>query len=113
MARNSSLGITGALVVTPEFFAERLEGPEKSVKSVMASVHADPRHHDLRIVGQTDIALPRFHNWRMLRFNGESAGEGGIADVIAAAHDQADPSSVRRLERLIDALADGRAELKA
>ena len=112
MARNSALDITGVLVVTPGFFAERLEGPADSVDAVMASILADQRHHDLRIVQQGDIPASRFHNWRMLRFNGESAGEGGIADVIATAHERGDPVAVRRLERLIDVLADGHAGVK-
>lgn len=108
IARNSSLDITGILIATSGFFAEHLEGPADSVDAVMASIVADPRHHDLRIVQQKDIAASRFYNWRMLRFEEARAGESGIADVIAAAYNRGDPPAVRRLERLIDALADGR-----
>lgn len=107
MARNSALDITGALVATPDFFVERFEGPAKNVDAVMASTLADQRHHDVRIVQQRDIGASQFKSWRILRLGGDSAGTGGIAEVIAAAHERGDPFAVRRLERLIDALADG------
>lgn len=103
------LDITGVLLVTPEYFAEQLEGPLNSVEEVMTSIRLDERHQDLRIVQQVEILTARFSNWRMLRFNGESAGEGGIAEIIATAHLRCDPFSARRLERLITTVADGRA----
>lgn len=112
MARSSTLDITGLLVATPDFFVERLDGPAKNVDAVMASILADQRYHDVRIVHQEDIIVSRFKNWRMLRLGGDSAGTSGIADVIATAHERGDPLAVRRLERLIDVLADGHAGAK-
>lgn len=112
MARNSRLNITGVLIVTPDLFAGRLEGPADNVDAVMASILADPRHHDVRMVQESDNGPSRSHNWRMRRYSGESAGEGGIAAVIAAAHAGGDPFVLRRLERLIDALADSHASVK-
>lgn len=112
MARNSALDITGVLVATPDFFVARLEGPAKNVDAVMASILADQRHHDVRIVQQGDIVASRFKSWRILRLCGDSAGTGGIADVIAAAYECGDPFAVRRLERLIDAIADGHVGVK-
>jgi hypothetical protein len=104
-ARNSMLDITGLLIASPEFFAQVLEGPIDDVEAVMASILADPRHHDIRIVGRSDVATRRFPRWRMAVFDSANFGSGSISPLLAAAHAQDAPHAVSRLDRLIEAIA--------
>ena len=40
-----------------------LEGPRRRVFARMESIITDPRHRDLRIIREEDIAAQRFANW--------------------------------------------------
>jgi hypothetical protein len=113
MARNSILDITGVLIATPHYFAGLLEGPRGNVASVMAEILADPRHHDVRIVGDARSEAARYTNWCMMTFNGQSLGEGATEAIIAAVHERVDPEALRKLERLFDSISFGRSGLKA
>ena len=109
IARNSTLDITGLLISTPQYFAQLLEGPLRSIDTVMASILVDPRHHDVRIVRRSQLTARRYPQWRMARFEGENFGEASITPLLAAAHAQDDPDAARRLDRLIEAMALKRA----
>ncbi|WP_275229759.1 BLUF domain-containing protein [Novosphingobium album (ex Liu et al. 2023)] len=109
IARNSMLEITGLLIATPRFFAQLLEGPARGVDTVMASILADPRHHEVRVVRRSEAAVRRYPLWRMARFDGENFGIEGITPLLAAAHARDDPEAGRRLDRLMAAIAFSRA----
>jgi hypothetical protein len=100
LTRNSMLDITGVLIATPRHFAQVLEGPAVSVDAVMASITADPRHHDLRLVRRIPISVSRFPNWRMVRFNSENFGADRIEAIIAARNEPVTASARRMLDRL-------------
>jgi len=105
IARNTQLDITGLLISTTDFFAQLLEGPGPGVEAVMASILADPRHHDVRIIRRSEVDAPRFPQWRMARFDGEAFGLVGANPLLAACHAGQEPNSSARLDRLIDAIA--------
>lgn len=112
IARNSTLDITGLLIASPEFFAQVLEGPAEDVAAVMASISADPRHSDLRVVRRSESPTRRFPRWRMACFDSADFGNTAITPVLAAAHAQEDPDALRRLDRLIDAITRQSAPLE-
>lgn len=105
IARNSSLDITGLLIATPQYFAQLLEGPAPEVDTVMASILADPRHHEVRIVRRSEVAAARYPLWRMARFEGENFGKVSITPLLAAAHRQVDAAANLKLDRLIAQMA--------
>lgn len=105
IARNSTLDITGLLISTIHHFAQLLEGPDVGVDGVMASILADPRHHEVRVICRSDVAERRYPLWQMARFEGRNFGNACIAPLLAEAHAQDDPQASRRLERLIEAIA--------
>jgi len=65
VSRNAILGVTGSLIATRHEFAQILEGPEAAVDELMASILADPRHANLRILEYVDISRRRFPNWTL------------------------------------------------
>lgn len=109
VAANSVLEITGILLVTPRYFAERLEGPPANVQVVLDRIVADQRHHDLRVIRKSHVAARCFRTWRMVRFEGENFGDAGITPVLAGAHGDGSLNAARRLDRLLDAIAFNRA----
>ena len=47
---NSAQGLTGALLFDGERFCELIEGAEASVRALLDSISADPRHSDVRVL---------------------------------------------------------------
>ena len=64
-ARNASLGITGALMLYDNWFAQVLEGPEGAVKSLFARIEADKRHNSVEVLEQGPADKRAFERWAM------------------------------------------------
>ncbi|QGN55787.1 BLUF domain-containing protein [Novosphingobium sp. Gsoil 351] len=63
--RNKLLLVTGALFYTGLHFAQFLEGPRRSVESLMASISKDTRHHHVTVVAHKQVPRRRFPEWAM------------------------------------------------
>ena len=62
---NADLGITGALMLYDDWFAQVLEGPQASVEGLYAKIKADTRHDGVRL-NEAGIAPKRlFGKWAM------------------------------------------------
>jgi hypothetical protein len=64
-ARNAALDITGMLTFKSGRFAQVIEGQEAALRTLMAAIERDPRHHTLKIVADGPIELRRYSAWRM------------------------------------------------
>ncbi len=64
-SRNEARGVTGLLLYRGGRFMQALEGPEQAVRSVFATIGADPRHTDVRTLDEEMIAERRFGLWAM------------------------------------------------
>ena len=62
---NADLGITGALMLYDDWFAQVLEGPQTAVEGLYAKIKADTRHDGVRLneAGATPKRL--FGKWAM------------------------------------------------
>jgi hypothetical protein len=100
-ARNTSLGITGALISTDDHFAQILEGPAEAVDAVMASIFRDQRHWRVTVLEEADLAEQTFQGW-----SSAFAGRGSLVDVRITPrllNVPADPADVRQLREMIRA----------
>lgn len=64
-ANNAESGVTGVLLYRDGQFVQVLEGPRDSVQSLVATITADPRHDDIRIVLDEPIDERQFGDWTM------------------------------------------------
>jgi hypothetical protein len=64
-ARNASLQVTGALYYDGAYFLQVLEGPQAAVAEVFASILADDRHGDVRVVERGPVSRRSFADWDM------------------------------------------------
>lgn len=78
--RNTRLGLTGALVRVGECFVQVVEGDRAACLGLYQQALRDPRHGDVRLIFQGDIAAPAFDRWDM--GYGDSYASG---DAIARA----------------------------
>jgi hypothetical protein len=102
--RNLALGITGVLVFGSGIFFQWIEGPSAHVETLIASLHGDPRHHDMVALDRSVEQRERLYsNWEMERVEAD--------DIRAVLHDALgstdDESSVASLQRILDHLASG------
>lgn len=81
-ARNATLDVTGALVASQNWFAQILEGPERSIDALMTSICRDQRHRDVQILIHEDIEERQFPDWA-LAYNGSAQFVDGLIEVLA------------------------------
>lgn len=63
--RNRACGLTGLLVWSERGFAQCLEGPQDAVDERSATIFADARHRDVRVLLDAAIDRREFPNWSM------------------------------------------------
>jgi hypothetical protein len=70
-ARNQQAGLTGLLLYTPSHFVQVLEGPSHAVQATLSRIKRDPRHSDLRVIGDQEVEAREFGPWFMTtRYSG-------------------------------------------
>ncbi len=101
---NPARGITGMLVFGNGVFFQWIEGPRVAIQQLMATLHADPRHHDIVSLNQTEEVRERLYpDWDM-----EQVGAEDIREVLRDALDTAeDPHNVAALNRILGQLDSG------
>jgi hypothetical protein len=62
---NTKLDLTGILLFKNGQFMQALEGPEKTVRSLIETISKDPRHTDVRILSEEEIEVRQFPSWTM------------------------------------------------
>ena len=64
---NKTQGITGALLVSDDWFVQVLEGGEPAVRALFARIEKDPRHDRVAPLETTAIGARVFSRWAMAR----------------------------------------------
>jgi uncharacterized membrane protein (DUF373 family) len=62
---NASIGISGMLLFTGSEFIQILEGDEKAIEELLATIKKDPRHKDFRIIEKKKITHREYAEWTM------------------------------------------------
>lgn len=79
-ANNSAQGITGALLIYDDWFAQTLEGEESAVRKLFARIEADKRHGSVELREEGTVGVRVFSRWAMAL-----VGEHGEPDIPLAA----------------------------
>ncbi len=72
--RNAEKGVTGVLVYNDRNFCQVLEGDEKTVRDLVATIGADPRHHGFKILDEKPIETRHFAEWSLRLVDGLDFG---------------------------------------
>lgn len=65
LRRNAALQVTGALVATPDRFAQVLEGSQDHVEALLAGIVRDPRHSNVRLIDIHGVSQRFFPRWSL------------------------------------------------
>lgn len=96
--KNSALGITGGLIWTGQAFAQVLEGEAAVVDALMATIAADPRHTDVRIVSQVTVDRRAVPDWSMA-YSGRASY---VSLPVEGLLDGVGPHEATHIRRLMD-----------
>lgn len=62
---NVCIGVSGMLLYTGSAFIQTLEGDEKVLEDLLATIKKDPRHKDFRIIEKKKILTRDYADWTM------------------------------------------------
>ena len=84
-SKNKRLSITGALLISGDWFAQALEGDEEAVRALFATIERDSRHERISVLEDQTVPGRVFARWAMARVSADGepdipliAGTGGI-----------------------------------
>jgi hypothetical protein len=104
--KNAANGITGALLLYDEWFAQTLEGDEGAVRKLFARIEQDDRHDGIEVREQGVVAARVFPRWSMAKVgdHGEPdipliATKNGVAEAAAR-------GSTPEQERILDIMRE-------
>ncbi|MDF9715796.1 BLUF domain-containing protein [Nocardioides sp. ChNu-99] len=64
-ASNAAVGVIGALLYADGKIVQTLEGPRETVRSLFATISADPRHRGVLVVVEEEVDERAFPEWTM------------------------------------------------
>ncbi len=79
-ANNGLAGITGALLIYEDWFAQTLEGPEAAVRDLFDRIKRDSRHDSVELRQEGVVGDRVFSRWAMAR-----VAEHGDPDIFLVA----------------------------
>jgi hypothetical protein len=102
--RNVARGITGVLVFGSGVFFQWIEGPPAEVRTLIANLHSDTRHHDIVTLDQSVDKRERLYpHWDM-----EPVEADDLREVLESALESTeDEGSLAALQRILGHLASG------
>jgi len=95
---NKRHSVTGILFYDKGYFGQILEGTRSAVEETWGRIKNDSRHHNIELLGVTEIKERRFPKWSMKLFDAQefSAAFPRFAELIV----KIDDSDTRTLQAL-------------
>ena len=62
---NARYGVTGMLVYAARSFLQQFEGADADVEVIWDRIRLDPRHTELRVLGDGPVTQRQFEDWSM------------------------------------------------
>ncbi|MEG3164456.1 BLUF domain-containing protein [Sphingomonas sp. PB2P19] len=101
--RNHARGITGVLVFGSGVFFQWIEGPPAQIETLIASLHRDPRHHDVVPLDRSEENRERLYpNWEMEQVEADGI-RAVLQDALESAHDANNVAALTRILKHLDA----------
>lgn len=80
-SKNKKAGVTGALLISDNWFVQTLEGDEAVVSGLFEKIEADDRHTDVSVLESTTVDSRVFSRWSMARISAIGRSDIPLHDV--------------------------------
>lgn len=107
LRKNADLGVTGALLFHDERWLQVLEGPQKVVEDLFATIRRDPRHENVTHQGTLPIASRQFAEWSMAFIDPGAAGAAFCGVSLKELQETETASAAPVIEWMKQVLTDG------
>src|SRR5690349_18388873 len=104
-SNNERRDITGALLVSGQWFVQVLEGDESVIRSLFATIQTDPRHEDVELLFAEAAATRVFAHWSMAKVSTPTSDLPLIAQISEITPDQR-RRMTPAMERLLDRMRE-------
>lgn len=106
-SNNKEQNITGALLVSDDWFVQVLEGDEAVVRELFAHIEKDPRHDSVSVVDAQTVDARVFARWAMAKVSAED-GKPDIPLIATTkgVHSAASRGTTPDQEALLDIMRD-------
>jgi hypothetical protein len=84
--RNTSAGVTGALIFEDNRFGQVIEGPRTQIEGLWEKIQKDTRHKNIRLVDSRPIEHRSFSKWTMV-FQGSEEVAKKLPEIAMAVED--------------------------
>jgi hypothetical protein len=99
---NPARAITGMLAFDSGVFFQWIEGPRAHIEALMTILHADPRHHDIVSLSQSEESRERLYpDWDMEQVDADDLREV-LQDALSTADDQNNVAALKRILEQVD-----------
>ena len=106
-SNNKKLELSGALLLSAEWFVQVLEGDEETVRGLYTRIEKDPRHERVSLLESGDVDGRLFSRWAMARVSEEGEPDipllAGTRGVVTGARRVTTPEQDEILDRMRDA----------
>jgi len=103
-SQNKKADITGALLISGDWFVQALEGDEPAVKALYDHISKDRRHERVSVIDEQDVEERVFSRWSMARVSED--GEPDIPLLMNVDKGGASPAAPRPTTPEQDAVLD-------
>jgi hypothetical protein len=100
-SNNEKRDITGALLLTESWFVQVLEGDEVAVRSLFATIQADPRHDRIELLFEGPADDRVFAHWSMAKIamsDSDIPLNAQISEISPVSHRDMTPEKTRLVE---------------
>ena len=84
--RNTSMGITGALIFENNRFGQVIEGPRIQIEDLWERIQKDTRHKNIHLIDSKPIVHRSFSKWTMV-FQGNEEVAKKLPEIAQAVED--------------------------
>ena len=81
--RNTSMGVTGALIFENNRFGQVIEGPRIQIENLWEKIQKDTRHKNIRLIESKPIEHRSFNKWTMIFQDSEEVAKN-LPEVAVA-----------------------------
>jgi Sensors of blue-light using FAD len=101
-AKNKRLGITGALLISSNWFAQALEGDEDAVRALFATIERDGRHERISVLEDQTVPGRVFARWAMARVSADGEPDIRLIATTGGIIPAADQGATPEQESILD-----------
>lgn len=105
-SNNKQQGITGALLLSDDWFVQALEGDETAVRALFAHIEKDPRHDSVSVIETGSAGERVFSKWAMARVAADGEPDIALIAHVDGIHRAARRSTTPDQESVLDTMRD-------